>query len=129
MNTEYPIGAHVLIYRNNNAWSVISCFPAGYNIPLTAMNFDIRTKSTLHEVYSLITKHHADPQLSGGHEPAKDETSEPTAVPNGAIIDIERDKNSWKAILRYPDKGMRFRSAPFKSIKDVFENITLNNLV
>ncbi|MEN5279002.1 hypothetical protein ABE527_18910 [Brucella sp. TWI432] len=129
MATEYPVGTHVLLYRMGGSWSVISCYPVGFAVPSDAMKFDLRTKDSFEEAYAHILQFHLDPTLTGGYDPEKDETSESGEIPDGAIIDLERDRNSWKAIIRYPLGGMSFRAAPYRSIKEALDGISMNSVL
>lgn len=126
MKSEFPEGAKVLFYRRAEAWTIITTFPNGYTVPGNALPNEFRTKPTLKDAYSLVLEHHTDEVLSGGHEPGKDATKDPSNLPEGAIVVCARRKNSWNKVIHYPDQGMSFRAADYRCLGDIIEDVPLN---
>lgn len=124
-NGPFPVGSTVILRRfAKGGWQVMSAYPPGYTIPSSGMPLEFRSRD-LDKVYDYLLEFHEDDKIAAGHPAARDETSPPGSIPNGALVRMERRTDGWHAIVDYPEGGMSFRFGAYDSIGAVLEGMKL----
>lgn len=129
MKTQFPEGTKVLLLRKKDGWIVVPTFPNGYAIPQNALPNDLKFRRDLDAAYAAISEHHSDDVLSGGHDIGRDETNEPSDIPEGSVVVCEHVKNGWKRTVHYPEQGFSARPGNYRSLSDILKDLKLNYTV
>ena len=126
-NGPFPIGSHIVLRRVKDGWQVMSSYPKGYTITENGMPFETRRQADLAAVYVYLLHFHQDDVITSGHAPQNGPTTLPSAIPDGAIVDIERRADGWHSVVDFASGGLVFRSAAYRSIGEVLEGLRLNH--